>query len=215
MIKTIQGAKSVEDLESGDLVLTMDNGYQPLRLALSRRVGAKILADNPKLLPVTITAGALGNNIPERDLQTSRQHRMVISSNIVERIFDTREVLVSAINLLELPGIYVDADITEVEYFHLVFDDHQIVFANGAPSESFYPGEEGLKALTPEAYEEFTTLFSEEQLIDIRSQPARYIPEGKQQKKLIARHYKNIKPLSDAAMTAVRTDTFKPHIAAE
>ncbi len=76
---------------------------------------------------------------------------MLISSAISERMFNAREVLVAAVNLTELPGVYFDINATEVEYFHLVFDDHQIVFANGAPSESFYPGEEGLKALTPQA----------------------------------------------------------------
>ena len=164
MINTAQGEKAVEDLKPGDMVLTMDNGYQPLRLNLSRKVDAKTLANNSKLLPVTISAGALGNNIPEHDLQISWQHRMLISSAIFERMFNAREVMVAAVNLTELPGVYFDINATEVEYFHLVFDDHQIVFANGAPSESFYPGEEGLKALTPQAYKELTTLFSQEQL---------------------------------------------------
>ena len=58
MINTAQGEKAVEDLKPGDMVLTMDNGCQPLRLNLSRKVDAKTLANNSKLLPVTISAGA-------------------------------------------------------------------------------------------------------------------------------------------------------------
>lgn len=215
MINTAQGEKAVEDLKPGDMVLTMDNGYQPLRLNLSRKVDAKTLANNSKLLPVTISAGALGNNIPEHDLQISRQHRMLISSAISERMFNAREVLVAAVNLTELPGVYFDINATEVEYFHLVFDDHQIVFANGAPSESFYPGEEGLKALTPQAYEELTTLFSQEQLNSVRSKVARPIPDSKKQKKLIDRHFKNTKPVIDITTIAARADTTSPLVALE
>ena len=130
-------------------------------------------------------------------------------------MFNAREVLVAAVNLTELPGVYFDINATEVEYFHLVFDDHQIVFANGAPSESFYPGEEGLKALIPQAYEEPTTLFSQEQLNSVRSKVARPIPDSKKQKKLIDRHFKNTKSLIDITTIAARADTTSPLVALE
>ena len=130
-------------------------------------------------------------------------------------MFNAREVLVAAVNLTELPGVYFDINATEVEYFHLVFDDHQIVFANGAPSESFYPGEEGLKALTPQAYEELTTLFSQEQLNSVRSKVARPIPDSKKQKKFIDRHFKNTKPVIDITTIAARADTTSSLVALE
>ena len=178
MISTLQAKKAVEDLKPGDLVLTVDDSCQPLRLSLSRKLDAEELSNNPKFLPITITAGALGNNIPEHNLQISRQHRMLISSTISERMFNNREVLVKALHLTELPGIYIDVNATDLEYFHLVFDDHQIIIANGAASESFYPGEEALKALSPEAYTEITTLFSEEQLKTVRTKLARPVLSG-------------------------------------
>ena len=140
---------------------------------------------------------------------------MLISSAISERMFNAREVLVAAVNLTELPGVFFDINATEVEYFHLVFDDHQIVFANGAPSESFYPGEEGLKALTPQAYEELTTLFSQEQLNSVRSKVARPIPDFIKQKKLIDRHFKNTKPVIDITTIAARADTTSSLVALE
>lgn len=193
MISTLQGKKAVEDLKPGDLVLTVDDSYQPLRLSLSRKLDAEELSNNPKFLPITITAGALGNNIPEHNLQISRQHRMLISSTISERMFNNREVLVKALHLTELPGIYIDVNATDLEYFHLVFDDHQIIIANGAASESFYPGEEALKALSPEAYTEITTLFSEKQLKTVRTKLARPVPSGSRQKKYIERYRQSIK----------------------
>ena len=51
----------------------------------------------PKVQPVRILAGALGHGMPQRDLLVSRQHRMLVSSAICERMFGLEQVLVSAI----------------------------------------------------------------------------------------------------------------------
>ena len=49
----------------------------------------------------------------------------------------------------------------EVEYFHMLFDKHEIVFAEGIPSESFHPGQQGWKALDTAARDEILMLFPE------------------------------------------------------
>jgi Ca2+-binding RTX toxin-like protein len=196
-IKTNKGEKAVEDLEPGDLVLTKDCGYKKLLLVLGGTIDRQTLVANPKLLPVKITAGAMGQGLPRRDLWVSRQHRMVISSVISSSMFGLSQVLVSAIRLTELPGIYVDKRATSVEYFHLVFEDHQIIYANDALSESFYPGKEGLNALSSGDRKELSTLFSEGHLRQIHRHPARPIPSNKLQKQLIERHNNKNNPLTD------------------
>ena len=177
------------------LVATLSGAVQPVRLVMSRKFGQKELLKNPKLYPVRIVAGALGPGMPKRDLLVSRQHRMLVSSRISHRMFGTVEVLIPAIKLTRLPGIFVDMSVTEVEYFHLVFDGHEVVFAEGAPSESLFTGPQALKAVSPEAREELLTIFPK--LTDIRnpSRPAYPIPGDKRQKRLIARHAKNRKAL--------------------
>lgn len=195
VIKTLTGDVAVENLQPGDMVLTMDQGYQPLRWIGSRRVCAAELATNPKLYPVRIPQGAMGSQLPERDLLVSRQHRMLVRSPIAQRMFDTQEVLIAAIKLCAMPGIHEDKTVSEVEYFHMLFDDHQVVYANGAPSESLYTGAEALAALSTEAREEIMTLFPELTDLDYAPSAARQIPSDKHQKKLLQRHAQHEKNL--------------------
>ena len=74
-------------------------------------------------------------------------------------MFGADEVLVAAKQLVVLDGIDVAEDMESVEYFHILFDRHEIVLSNGAETESFYPCPEGLRALSPAALAEFAALF--------------------------------------------------------
>ena len=106
-------------------------------------------------------------------------------------MFGQVELLVAAIKLTVLPDIYVDERADDIEYVHLLFDKHQIIFAECAPTESLFPGPEAMKALPKEALEEMQALFP--QLVDPmnESQSARLIPIGTRQNQLIAWHLKN------------------------
>ncbi|WP_428541347.1 Hint domain-containing protein [Profundibacter sp.] len=190
-IRTANGELPVEDLRAGMMVETLDAGPQKLRLVLQREISATELAENPKLRPVLMPAGSLGNGLPLRDLRVSRQHRMLVSSPVVQRMFGQNGVLVSAIRLAALPGICVDMKTPQVEYFHLLFDDHQVVFAEGTPSESLYTGELALNALPQEAVEEIFEILPQVARLDYRCEPARIIPEDRRQKRLVERHVKN------------------------
>lgn len=194
LIKTSTGQKPVQDLRTGDMVVTQ-TGLEPVRWIGSRRVSPDALSKNPKLQPVVISAGALGSGLPEANLRVSRQHRMLANGPIVKRMFDREAVLVSAIKLVELPGIYLDTENTDVEYFHLLFDRHEVVYANGSPSESLYTGPEALRALSDAAREEILTLFPEVLEQDYTPETAAFIPDGSRQNRLIARHSGNEKPL--------------------
>lgn len=194
-IASPRGPVLVECLRKGNLVQNHAGQRVKLRLVLSRFISARELAENHKLRPVRIVAGALGNGLPRRDLLVSRQHRMLVSSKIAERMFGTTDVLVSAIRLTELPGIYVDESVTEVEYFHLLFDAHEVIFAEGAPTESLYTGPEALKSISPEAREEILTIFPKIADADYTPEPTLSLPSGPEQRQLVARHLKNQKPL--------------------
>ncbi len=195
LVETKNGPVAIEKLHPGMRVVTVDGGAADLRLSLSRKITGAALRCNPKLHPVRIMAGALGEGLPRRDLLVSRHHRMLVNSAIAERMFGQREVLVAAIRLTELPGIFVDDNIDEVEYFHLVFDRHEIIIAEGAATESLHAGTEALKALTPQARTELLEVFPEFPCPGSTPDPACMIPHARQQKLLISRHLKNLKPL--------------------
>ena len=151
-IKTDMGEVSIEDLQPGDRVLTLDNGYQPIRwIGSSQRQAVGALA------PIRIAAGALGN---ERDLLVSPQHRMLLRGWQASLMFGEAEVLVAAKALVNDRTIRVQEGGT-VEYFHMLFDRHEIVFAEGAASESFHPGQQGWKALDEGTRVEILDLFPE------------------------------------------------------
>lgn len=199
MIKTDTGLVAIKDLKVGDMVQTLDHGFQPLRMILTRQLSSIELIVKPNLRPVLVTAGALGKNIPEQDLLVSAQHRFLANSPVVERMFGEQETLISATKLTALAGIDVSGDFSTVTYYHLVLDQHEIVFVEGAPTESYYCGPMAISGLNSEARKEIETLFPEIASDDFVASQARGIPSSKRQTQFVMRHEKNQKPILVAA----------------
>jgi hypothetical protein len=197
-IATINGLVAVEDLQVDDLVLTMDNGYLPVAWIGGRHLSRHHLALMPQLRPIGIRAGVMGDNLPETDLLVSPQHRMLVRSRLVRRMFHDGEVLVAAKHLVGLPGIEIALDQEEVRYWHFMFDGHQVVFANGAPTESLFAGKESLKSLQPGQRAElraiFPELFGGDPAASARV-PARRLIAGRQGRSFAERSANSGKPL--------------------
>lgn len=195
MILTASGEVAIETLAVGDPVRTLDCGDQPIRWIGRRALSGADLAANPKLAPIRIRAGALGHGVPRTDLVVSPQHRILVRSRIAERVFGAAEVLIPARKLLPIDGVEPCEAGQGVEYFHLLFDTHQIIHSNGAPTESLFTGPEALKSLLPDARAEIGTLFPELAEAGFAPVPARLIPQGNLVKQLVERHRKNDQPL--------------------
>ena len=151
-IMTIGGEVAIEELREGDRVFTRDNGYQPLRW-----VGHKLVRAQGKLAPIAIATGMMGN---DAELLVSPNHRMLIEEGAGEMLFGERELLVPAKHLTHHAGIG-RREGGMVDYFHLLFDQHEVIFGNGAQSESFFPGTLALNALERACQAEVLMLFPE------------------------------------------------------
>ncbi len=162
LIQTPEGDIPVENLEVGDLVTTFDNGPQPVRWIGSRKVPAKGI-----FAPIRIKAGTFDN---ARDLLVSQQHRILITSWKAEFYFNEREVLVPAKHLTMFDTVFVDESVGEVEYFHILFGQHEILFSEDMATESFHPGQVGISSLSPFARAELLALFPEFSELDALEQ---------------------------------------------
>ena len=131
-ILTARGPVAVENLRLGEQIITRDHGLQPLRWIGVTKLSAQDLRDNPKLRPIRIKREVFGS---KRDLVVSPQHCMLHCQGGTLR-------LVRAVQMLKhgWDQVNVAQGKTDVTYLHLLFDQHQIIFAEGAATESMYPG---------------------------------------------------------------------------
>ncbi len=197
------GTVAVQDLTTGDRVMTQDAGLQRLISVASRTVTKSELTRNPGLRPIRISAGALGFGLPERELLVSPQHRLLVKSQVAKRMFGTDEVLLSATKLTALPGIDVALDVQSVDYFHLLFERHEIITVEGAPTESFYYGPAATKTLSQQTLWDIDRACRGRPKPYVDPRPARKIPSPKLQKRLVERLVKNGKPLLSAIPQAL------------
>jgi hypothetical protein len=149
---TISGGSLVpiERLQAGDLVVTRDSGDQPVRW-----VGRATLRATGAFAPVVVSAGTLANL---GDLVLSPHHRLFIYQRGRRRAGGVPDILVQAKHLVDdefvrrREGGYVD-------YYSLVFDRHEIVYAEGIPVESLMINEATLAVLPEPVAEELRTRF--------------------------------------------------------
>ncbi|MYM56887.1 Hint domain-containing protein [Thalassovita mangrovi] len=194
-ITTNKGLVDVEELRPGDKVLTMDHGYQPIRWIGKRKLSAHALHRNEKFRPVRIPAGSIGAGLPESDLYLTRQHRILVRSKVAERMFCHREVLVPARKLKLMGTAETYAAPCGLKYWHILFDQHEIIYANGMPAESLHTGPESLKAVPPETVEELRSLFPKLFSADGPAVLCRPDVRGKRGRHMIRRIEKNEKPV--------------------
>jgi O-antigen biosynthesis protein len=92
---------------------------------VSRNRG-QFIAGNRAVLPIVVRAGALAPAIPARDLCLSPRHALFLDGVLVPV-----ELLVNSQTILQAEAV------DRVDYFHLEFEAHELILAEGAPAESY------------------------------------------------------------------------------
>ncbi len=129
-IATPAGEVAIETLRIGDAVSVHSGASRPIRWIGRRSYAGRFAARNQAVLPVLIRAGALagvlGAGLPHRDLMVSPQHAMYFDGVLVPAA-----ALVNGVSIVRLSAC------DQIDYFHIEFATHDVIFAEGAPSESF------------------------------------------------------------------------------
>ncbi|SEN32503.1 Hint domain-containing protein [Palleronia pelagia] len=149
-ILTQQGEIDVKDLRVGDQVITRDHGFRPVRW-----IGAQTVRAAGKFAPIVFGPGAVGNH---KRLVVSPEHRILLQHDTIDLLTGSPEAFTAAKHLVDgtsvrrVPG-------GEIEYFHILLDHHEIIYADQALCETFYPGSVAMRALHPGARKDLLSRF--------------------------------------------------------
>ncbi|MEM6758386.1 MAG: Hint domain-containing protein [Pseudomonadota bacterium] len=128
LITMASGAQTaIEDLQVGDRVLTRYDGVQEVRW-----IGQSTVRATGDFAPIRIAAGTLNN---DRDLLVSGDHRLFIYQRSDTLGAGRSELLIKARHLVNGDTVTVENG-GFVDYFELLFDSHQIIYAEGIAAES-------------------------------------------------------------------------------
>lgn len=119
--------RKIEDLAVGDKVLTRDDGVQTIRW-----IGQNTLRAVGDYASVVLAAGTLNNT---NDLVLRPDHRLFVYQRSDELGAGRAELLVKARHLLNGDTV-VQREGGFIDYFQLLFDAHQIIYAEGIAAET-------------------------------------------------------------------------------
>jgi hypothetical protein len=126
LIATPDGARAVETLAAGDMVLDVDGAAKPIRWVGVQTVST-YFADPVRSLPIRIKAHALADNVPSRDLLVSPDHALLVDGRLIHA-----GALVNGLSVTR------ESNVPKVfKYFHIELQDHSLILAENTPAETF------------------------------------------------------------------------------
>lgn len=167
LIATPDGERAVEALTTGDLITTADGRTVPVKWVghQTHSAPAANLRLPTEIQPVRIRAGALGAGLPHSDLTVTADHGMVFSLSSSEKVGENNGYVVNASALINGSTIdWVPMDELEDSFtvYHIETEAHDVILANGAPSETFIDAA-GRAAF--DNHQEYLTLYGAERII--------------------------------------------------
>lgn len=168
-IRTPDGDRPVETLRIGDTIQTAEGSLGAVKW-IGRQTVEKRRA-GPRMQPVLIRAGALGDGLPERDLTVTADHGMIVDGLVINA-----SALVNGTSIRFVPLAELNAPLT---VYHVETENHDVILANGAPAETFidYVGRSAF-----DNHAEYLELYGSERIIPEMDRPristARLLPEA-------------------------------------
>lgn len=183
-MQTPDGERKVENVRIGDLVTTLDGDAKPVRW-IGRRVYRRSSdGRHPEsVLPVRVAKGALGPNVPHADLFISQEHALWIDG-----------VCLKAVDLVNGSSITLHsaAEMPELEYLHVKLARHDVIFAEGAPSETLLVHSGNVERF--DNFVEYLRLFGEDAAEEARCAPIAF---GNGSERLMSRLRSAVSPWID------------------
>ena len=181
---TPSGERKIEDLRIGDLVTTLSGEAKPITW-IGRRVYRRPTdSKHPDgILPVRVAKGALGPGAPRCDLFISQQHALLVDG-----------LFIKAIDLVNGSSITMHSadEQSEIEYLHVKLAQHDVIFAEGAPSETLLVHSGNVERF--DNFAEYLRRFGEDEADEVRCAPIAF---GNGRERLMSRLRSAVSPLVD------------------
>ncbi|WP_167853498.1 Hint domain-containing protein [Roseovarius aestuariivivens] len=159
-VRTPLGGRRVEMLHPGDMVVTRHNGLQPVRMIWTWTATDADMSRFPELAPIRLKPRAIGPMMPARDLRIASGHRALIPGYKIAGAEDSQPCLMQIDAIAGASdAAFVDRSASDVTYYNLVFDQHEVITAEGLPVETFRPSPKALHLVDVAARERLMSLF--------------------------------------------------------
>jgi hypothetical protein len=158
-IRTPEGEKAIEELQIGDLISTA-NGAKAVKFACqSTRSFNELLATGKN--PIRIAAGTFGATA---DLLMSPSHAINLEGSLIESGALIDHASVERVGEWNAP---------ELTYFNLELDQHELIWANGVATESYFSSyrTNGFSRQSWDNYSEYVALYGEGELMQELDMP--------------------------------------------
>ena len=132
LIRTTRGDVAVEQLAPGDRAVTASGARRPIRWLGQRTIDCAAHPTPSDVWPVRVRTGAFGGALPERDLYLSPGHPVLLGAD-ADNGGGWLVPIMCLINGTTIKRMPVES----VTYWHVELDEHDILFAEGLPAESY------------------------------------------------------------------------------
>ena len=159
LIATPSGERTIETLAIGDQILTANGRAVPVKWIGRQQIRNSIFA-SPRMEPVCISAGALGNGLPHSDLYVTAAHGMIWHGLVVNAGAMVNGTTIRFVPLAQMPPVFT--------WYHIETEGHEEILAHGAPAETFvdYVGRSAF-----DNHQEYLDLYGVERIIPEMKRP--------------------------------------------